>query len=175
MSTTIDPYEGWSLGALEPAILDLRTALNILGHLIDAHTDVDQNTWQSVEDDLNDATGVIQQLWQKAWEQRIAEDRAHEAALAAAKAERAAPGSEKDRKQVESLWKLLRSAASVAADECADAGHPLVGWRRKCDDISGAVIAWLGDQVAKAADEVLSALMGIPATATKLPEVEEGG
>jgi hypothetical protein len=31
------------------------------------------------------------------------------------------------------------------------------------DDISGAVVAWLGDQVAKAADEVLSALMGIPA------------
>jgi hypothetical protein len=33
----------------------------------------------------------------------------------------------------------------------------------QCDDISGSVVAWLGDQVAKAADEVLSALMGIPA------------
>ena len=30
----------------------------------------------------------------------------------------------------------------------------------QCEDINGAVVAWLGDQVAEAADEVFSALMG---------------
>jgi hypothetical protein len=120
----INPYEGWPLGALEVANRDLQTGLNILGHLIDVHADVGQDTWQSVEDDLNDAAGVIKQLWQQVWEQRIAEERAHEAELEAARAERAAPGSAKDRAQVEGLWRLLRSAVVVAATECATAGWP---------------------------------------------------
>jgi hypothetical protein len=122
---SIDPYEDWPIGALEVANRDLATALNILGHLIDVHADVGQDTWQSVEDDLNDAAGVIQQLWRQAWEQRIAEDRAHEAALEAAKAERAAPGSQKDAERVATLWELLSGVAAVCARQCGEAGFPL--------------------------------------------------
>ena len=29
-------YEGWPLGALEPAILDLQTTVAVLGHLINS-------------------------------------------------------------------------------------------------------------------------------------------
>jgi hypothetical protein len=91
--TPIAPYEEWPLGALDVANHDLATALNILGHLIDVHADVRQDTWQSVEDDLNDAAGVIKQLWRQAWDRQLVERREHEAELEADRAERAAPGS----------------------------------------------------------------------------------
>jgi hypothetical protein len=44
-------------------------------------------------------------------------------------AEKAAPGSVEDREQVEALWVLLRSAVTVAAGQCSEAGFPLPGWR----------------------------------------------
>jgi hypothetical protein len=224
---SIDPYEGWPLGALEPVILDLQTTVAVFGHLINSPDEIGKNTWAKVETDLIVAAGQIRDLWKAAWEQRIREDRAHREALDAVRAEKAAPGSAEEREQVEALWVLLRSAVTVAAGQCHEAGFPLPGWRweaggtvmtrtttagtgpadepiwallRKraddfkaggrrtpneaasdlivlgeilqmfdqCDDISGAVVAWLGDQVAKAADEVFSALMIAPAP--KLPE-----
>jgi hypothetical protein len=54
-----------------------------------------------------------------------------------------------------------------AESQTAQAGIENLSRTEQVDNISGAVVAWLGDQVAKAADEVLSALM-IPA-APKLP------
>jgi hypothetical protein len=55
-----------------------------------------------------------------------------------------------------------------AESQTAQAGIENLSRTEQVDNISGAVVAWLGDQVAKAADEVLSALMIAPAP--KLPE-----
>ena len=123
------PYEGWPLGALEPAIHDLRAGVGILGHLITARDDVQIDEWQKCEGDLITAMMRIEDLWKQVWDQRKAEKRAHEAALDAVRAEKAAPGSAEEREQVEALWVLLRSAVTVAAGQCHEAGFPLPGWR----------------------------------------------
>ena len=85
----IDPYEGWPIGALEPVILDLQTTVAVFGHLINSPDEIGKNTWAKVETDLIVAAGQIRELWRAAWEQRIREDRAHEAALDAVRAEKA--------------------------------------------------------------------------------------
>ena len=89
----IDPYEGWPLGALEPAISDLRASVGILGHLITARDDVQIDEWQKCEGDLITAMMRIEDLWKQVWDQRKAEKRAHREALEAVRAEKAAPGS----------------------------------------------------------------------------------
>lgn len=73
------------------------------------------------------------------------------------------------RKQADDLAALRHRTPNEAASDLIVLGEILQMFEL-CDDISGAVVAWLGDQVAKAADEVLAALMGI--TAPKLPEPE---
>ena len=71
------------------------------------------------------------------------------------------------------IWALMRKRAddlkaggrrtpNEAASDLIVLGEILQMFE-SCGDISGAVVGWLGDQVAKAADEVLSALMGVPA------------
>jgi hypothetical protein len=128
--TPIDPYEGWPLGALEPAIFDLRASVGILGHLITARDEVQIDEWQKCEGDLITAMMRIHDLWGQVWDQRIAEKRAHEEALAALEAKKAAPGSPEDIRTAEVTWTLLRAAAEVAANRCEEAGHPLIGWQR---------------------------------------------
>jgi len=61
------------------------------------------------------------------------------------------------------MKKPLRRRPSEAAIDLIVLGEILQMFDQ-CDDINGTVVEWLGDQVAKAADEVLSALMGIPAS-----------
>jgi hypothetical protein len=77
------------------------------------------------------------------------------------------------------IWALLRKRAddlkaggrtpNQAASDLIILGEILQMFDQ-ADDISGAVVSWLGDQVCKAADEVLVALMG--SAAPKLPEAE---
>ena len=75
------------------------------------------------------------------------------------------------RKQADDLAALRHRTPNEAASDLIVLGEILQMFEL-CDDISGSVVAWLGDQVAKAADEVLSALMIAPAP--KLPEPEGG-
>jgi hypothetical protein len=91
--TPLDPYEGWPIGALEPVIFDLRATVGIFGHLINSPSDVDKDEWGKVENDLLVLTRRIGELWRQAWDQHRAETGAHEAALAALEAKKAAPGS----------------------------------------------------------------------------------
>ena len=49
---------------------------------------------------------------------------AHQAALAAARAEKAAPGSKEDLERAEALWTLLRGLVGVASEQCTNAGYP---------------------------------------------------
>ena len=124
------PYEGWPLGALEPAIFDLRASVGILGHLITARDEVQIDEWQKCEGDLVTAMVRIDDLWKQVWDQHKAEKREHEAALAALEAKKAAPGSPEDVRRAEVMWSMLRAAAEVVASRCEEAGHPLVGWQR---------------------------------------------
>lgn len=126
MDTTnsTDDLDGWPLGEIEPVILELETTIGIFHHLIHSPSQVEENEWSKLEDDLTAAARRIKQLWLAAYKQRGAENRAHAAALAAAEAERAAPGSAKDREQVETLWRILGAAVTVAARQCSAAGFP---------------------------------------------------
>ena len=73
------------------------------------------------------------------------------------------------RRRAEDLAALRHRTPNEAASDLIILGEILQMFE-STDDISGAVVGWLGDQVAKAADEVLSALMGIPAApAEKAP------
>jgi hypothetical protein len=72
------------------------------------------------------------------------------------------------RKRAEDLAALRHRTPNEAASDLIILGEILQMFD-SVDDISGSVVAWLGDQVAKAADEVLSALMGIPAAPAKPP------
>lgn len=72
------------------------------------------------------------------------------------------------RKRADDLAALRGRTPNEAASDLIVLGEILQMFDQ-CDDISGAVVAWLGDQVAKAADEVLSVLMGIPAATEKAP------
>jgi hypothetical protein len=64
-----------------------------------------------------------------------------------------------------------RRTPSEAANDLVVLGEILQMFDQ-CEEISGTVVSWLGDQVAAAADEVFVALI-ISAPAAKLPEVEE--
>jgi hypothetical protein len=78
-------------------------------------------------------------LWGLAFKQKIADRRAHEAALEAAQARKAAPGSADDIEWAETLWDLLRAAAHTAlgsregaelTDLCSVPQRPCgEGWR----------------------------------------------
>jgi hypothetical protein len=116
----------WPVGDLEPLVRDLRSTIEIFGHLITANSSdsdvVEGDTWRKVEDDLISLGHDIERLWRAAWDQHIATQTKHEAELAAVKAaareEKAAPGSPADIKRAEALWSMLRAFVKVAAEEC---------------------------------------------------------
>jgi hypothetical protein len=115
-----DVMEEWKIGDVEPVLHGLKAEIAILGHLINTPDEVESSTWARVEDALIASHARLQEIWHGAWCFQIAERDAAAAALAAAKAERAAPGSVYDAKQARSAWRLLRSAAEVTLERCAE-------------------------------------------------------
>jgi hypothetical protein len=115
------PTAPWSIADLEPAIAELRDNLGIMGHLIDSPHAVEADQWRRIEDRLNDAADQINELWRRAWDERCAMMEAHEAALAAAKATKAAPGSVADVENARAYWSMLHVIASQAATACQKA------------------------------------------------------
>ena len=79
--------------------------------------------WSKLAGDLYRCSEKIDELWDRARDERNATDAAHKAALAAVRAEKAAPGSKDDLKKAEGLWALLRSLTEVVGRECAVAGY----------------------------------------------------
>ena len=67
------------------------------------------------------------------------------------------------------MKKPLRRPPSEAANDLVVLGEILQMFDQ-CEDINGTVVAWLGDQVAAAADEVFSALMIAPTPKPPEPE-----
>jgi hypothetical protein len=75
-----------------------------------------------------DYTKQIEKLWNAAWDQRnaeiIASEGEHAAALAAVRAEKAAPGSAETMGKAAAMWTALRGITEVTAAYCVEAGYP---------------------------------------------------
>jgi hypothetical protein len=132
MSTTETETCDWPLGDLEPVICDLRATVEILGHLITANSahdnEVNDDAFRKVESDLMDYSKRIEELWHLAWDKRnaemIAAEAEHAAALAAVRAEKAAPGSAETVGRADAVWTMLRGLTAVMAEHCVEAGYP---------------------------------------------------
>jgi hypothetical protein len=74
-----------------------------------------------IEDRLGEAVDRINERWRSAWDERCALDKAHKAALAAVKAEKAAPGSADDMENARAYWSMLHVIASQATAACQKA------------------------------------------------------
>lgn len=110
---------------IEPVICDLKSTVGIMSHLILSPLEVEKEEWHKVEDDLTALTDRIHEMWEKAYQQRNAECKALQEALAAAKAERGVPGSPEDVEAAKGLWSLMAASVRVVAERCAEAGHPV--------------------------------------------------
>jgi hypothetical protein len=117
------PEPEWALGAIEPALFDLRANIGILGHLAVAENEVTADEWQHVENGLISVHARLEALWTAAWEQWKSERQAHKEALADAQAEpkTAAAGSEDDIKRAEFLWRMLRNIATITLERYDEA------------------------------------------------------
>jgi putative hemolysin len=132
MNTTETEKSDWPLGDLEPLICDMRASVGILGHLITTNSspnnEVNDDEWRKVETDLIDYAKRIETLWNAAYDQRnaeiIATEAEHAAALAAVRAEKAAPGSAETISKANAMWTALRGIAAVTAEYCIEAGYP---------------------------------------------------
>ena len=110
----------------------MRASVGILEHLITANSskenEVDDDQWRKVESDLIDYGKQIEKLWKAAWDQRNAEIAAmeaeHEAALAALREQKAAPGSAEALGTADAVWTMLRGLTVVIAEHCVEAGYP---------------------------------------------------
>jgi hypothetical protein len=131
--STIDEPGTWSILDIETFVFDFRAVVDIFHHLINSPSPVEDGAWAKIQGDLIELTTRADNLWKKAWEEHIAESRAHDAAMEAVRAEKAAPGSAEDEKRVAALWELLAAAASVAMRQCAEAGFRLPGWRQETE------------------------------------------
>jgi hypothetical protein len=105
-------------------VADMDDTVRILMHLADSRAHVSANEWGKLGRDLHDGLCKIKELAAADVEESQAIKEAHKAALAAARAEKAAPGSKEDGERAEALWTLLRSLVGVASEQCTNAGYP---------------------------------------------------
>jgi hypothetical protein len=118
MSATETEKPGWTIAALEPVLGDLKATVGILGHMFNEHQSVGLEEWHRIEGELIRLTDGLREIWQQAWDHAKAERVTLADALAAEKARNAAPGSPGDIEHAFSCWRLLRSAAEIALQEC---------------------------------------------------------
>jgi hypothetical protein len=107
-------------------VADMDGTVRILMHLADSRDvqSISANEWGRLGRDLHDGLCKIKELAAADVEERRAWEEAHKAALAAARAEKAVPGSKEDIERANALWTLLRSLVGVASEQCTNAGYP---------------------------------------------------
>jgi hypothetical protein len=120
MSTTNEAAP-WALGEIETLMHDLHGTVGLLGHMAHSPNHVEPAELVQVRERLDELTSQLDAEWQKAWDQTVAQDRAQRAALAAAEARKASPGSVADIEFARSLWGLLRGAAGATIEKCDEA------------------------------------------------------
>jgi hypothetical protein len=105
--------------AIEEDITSIKAAVRLLGHL-SSSTDMDirPGDLEAIRGMVENYIDDIECRWKEALELEQAAKAAHEEALAAAKAEKAAPGSPAELRHATWLWGILRRAASISLEEC---------------------------------------------------------
>ena len=140
MNTTTPPAvdRPWSIADIEPVVCDLKATVGILGHLIttnsSSNNEVDDDAWRKVESDLISLADRADELWHTVWQHRCNEQRAHEVALAAARAEKAAPGSPQDVKSAKTMWRMVR----VAMEQCLIFCNETEAQAKKAEPVSAS-------------------------------------
>jgi hypothetical protein len=108
--------EGWEIGDVEPVLHKLKAEIAIFGHLLNTPDKVDPDTFAQLEDSLIESHAALVDRWHGSWRFEMQERNAAMAALEAAKAERAAPGSKADIQYAEMLWSMLAAVAGGIAE-----------------------------------------------------------
>ena len=119
MSTSTEA--DWPIGEMEPPISGLRHTIGIMEHMATSDHQVTQGEWATVADVLTGYAKQIDDLWNKAFEQHVSLCDEHRKALAAAKAETAAPGSVADIKSAQAMWRMMRLIMQNSLDACREA------------------------------------------------------
>jgi hypothetical protein len=109
---------------LEPVLTELHATTGIIQHLASTAAEVAEVEWSKLAGDLYRCSEKIDELWDRARDERHATDAAHKAALAAVRAEKEAPGSKADVERAAALWALLSGLTEVAIRQCTNAGFP---------------------------------------------------
>ena len=111
----------WPLGDIELELSGLSTIASLVGHLATSEFPIETEVLNHVEDQITARHDRLKALWEQVWERRAREKDAHAAALAAAKARPAAPGSQADAERVAGCWGLLVAAAQVVLERAREA------------------------------------------------------
>jgi hypothetical protein len=114
--------DNWPMGDLEPAIRGLRGTLGIMSHLVVSGDAVSRSEWETVSNSLSEYAKQIEKLWKAAFERHVADKEAHLLALAAAEAEKSAPGSKRDIELAQAMWGLMRRIAQNTVVACDEEG-----------------------------------------------------
>lgn len=110
-----------TMDTIQAGLADMVATIKLLGHLALSSEKVSGGEWLQVQGRLRDLRTELADSFSdmaECWSADIAE---YQAALAAAKAERAAPGSQIDVERAQALWTMLRSTATVALAQCQQA------------------------------------------------------
>jgi hypothetical protein len=98
----------WAIGELEPVLHDLYGTVGLLGHMCSSPDMKTPQELAQIHDRLFHLHDKLERLWHTAWDQWSVTAQNHAEALAAAKAEKAAPGSPADIKAAKASWRVLR-------------------------------------------------------------------
>jgi hypothetical protein len=108
------------LSDIEAELGELRDAASILGHVATSDYDATTEDLLYIQEHFVAHHDRLEALWKQVWEERVREQREHEAELAAAKA-RTAPGSKAELERVAGLWGVLAAAADVVLEWAKEA------------------------------------------------------
>jgi hypothetical protein len=111
-----------ALFEIEDDIRSIQAAARLLGHLTASRMEIKHEELEAIRGMIENYIDDIECRWKEALDQELATRKAHEEALAAARAEKAAPGSPEDVQYVRALRAMLRSAATIALAECNKGG-----------------------------------------------------
>ena len=115
-----------ALNEAELILRDLAATVATVRHLACNHPEeAPVEAWGKLAVDLDTSAEKLEELFDRAMDERTALVQAHKNEVAAVEDRKAAPGSKEDREQAAALWRMLRSMIEVAGRQCGVAGYPM--------------------------------------------------